>query len=437
VPGTTAGLEAVHRAYGRLPWAEVIAPAIELAREGVELSRPQAHLHAILDLILRHTAEGRRLYSGRTGRSPATPAPVRPRWTLAHRDGGPRSTLTTGARAATVGGGGATAGLALTGSSGAGRFVSFSARGDLNPPPSSGGILIFAARAARTLAAEARECGGTRHSRSDARADAARAGRSRGLHRGGLAALLADESHSRQRPKTGSLPGRASTRPQAARRTSPRSMRETLRRSPRRPARAPACRAEHRHPAQQLLGETTWSGPPAAGRLTSMMAPRRRWCQQPAARGRWRVRRPHGAIAEVVNALAHSRRWTRRSTIRACTSTGTSLLRRRHDAGRSTGWRLGYDVVRWRRQPLRRRRSRCCPAASWPQPATPPRRRRRRRLADRPADPGSAAARAALATAVDRSRGIAARRGWSRGVVEPKRPARCLLGSNGTIPPWP
>jgi len=63
VPGTTAGLEAVHQAYGRLPWAEVVAPSIELAREGVELTRPQAHLHAILDLILRHTAEGRRLYS--------------------------------------------------------------------------------------------------------------------------------------------------------------------------------------------------------------------------------------------------------------------------------------------------------------------------------------------------------------------------------------
>ena len=63
VPGTGAGLEAVHREYGRLPWADVVAPAIELARTGVELTREQAHLHAILDLILRHTDEGRRLYS--------------------------------------------------------------------------------------------------------------------------------------------------------------------------------------------------------------------------------------------------------------------------------------------------------------------------------------------------------------------------------------
>jgi gamma-glutamyltranspeptidase/glutathione hydrolase len=63
VPGAAAGLEAVHRSYGRLPWRELLQPAIELARTGVELNRPQAHLHAILDQILRHSDEGRRLYS--------------------------------------------------------------------------------------------------------------------------------------------------------------------------------------------------------------------------------------------------------------------------------------------------------------------------------------------------------------------------------------
>ena len=67
VPGAPAGLEAVHRAYGSLPWAELIAPALELARDGVGLNRAQAHLHAILDLILRHGAEGRRLYSREDG----------------------------------------------------------------------------------------------------------------------------------------------------------------------------------------------------------------------------------------------------------------------------------------------------------------------------------------------------------------------------------
>jgi gamma-glutamyltranspeptidase/glutathione hydrolase len=62
VPGTAAGLEAAHRTYGTRPWGELVAPAAELARDGFELTRPQAYLHAILDLILRHAPEGRRMY---------------------------------------------------------------------------------------------------------------------------------------------------------------------------------------------------------------------------------------------------------------------------------------------------------------------------------------------------------------------------------------
>jgi gamma-glutamyltranspeptidase / glutathione hydrolase len=64
VPGALAGLEEAHRRFGTLPWAELLGPAIALAREGVEINGPQAYLHAILDVILRHTEEGRRLFGG-------------------------------------------------------------------------------------------------------------------------------------------------------------------------------------------------------------------------------------------------------------------------------------------------------------------------------------------------------------------------------------
>jgi gamma-glutamyltranspeptidase/glutathione hydrolase len=67
VPGTVAGLELAHRHYGSLPWRMLFEPAIELARRGFELTRPQAYLHAILDLIIRRSDEGRRIYSGADG----------------------------------------------------------------------------------------------------------------------------------------------------------------------------------------------------------------------------------------------------------------------------------------------------------------------------------------------------------------------------------
>jgi gamma-glutamyltranspeptidase / glutathione hydrolase len=42
VPGVPAGLGEVHRRWGRLPWAEVVAPAASLARTGVVLPPAQA-----------------------------------------------------------------------------------------------------------------------------------------------------------------------------------------------------------------------------------------------------------------------------------------------------------------------------------------------------------------------------------------------------------
>ena len=62
VPGAALGLETAHKSFGRLPWRDLFAPAIELARRGVELNDGQAYLHRILDLILRHTPEARAVY---------------------------------------------------------------------------------------------------------------------------------------------------------------------------------------------------------------------------------------------------------------------------------------------------------------------------------------------------------------------------------------
>ena len=62
VPGAALGLEVAHRAYGSLPWRELFGPALALARSGLQITDSQEYLHLVLDLILRHTAEGRAIY---------------------------------------------------------------------------------------------------------------------------------------------------------------------------------------------------------------------------------------------------------------------------------------------------------------------------------------------------------------------------------------
>ncbi len=62
VPGTATGLEHAHRRFGSLAWRDLVTPAIDLARDGVEVTPTQAYLHEILAAIIGpRPAAGERL----------------------------------------------------------------------------------------------------------------------------------------------------------------------------------------------------------------------------------------------------------------------------------------------------------------------------------------------------------------------------------------
>ncbi len=63
VPGMVAGLGEASRRLGRLPLADVVEPAVRLAREGVVLSRESAYLHAILADMLTADAACAAVYA--------------------------------------------------------------------------------------------------------------------------------------------------------------------------------------------------------------------------------------------------------------------------------------------------------------------------------------------------------------------------------------
>ena len=64
VPGLVAGLEEAHRRFGTVPWPDLLQPALELARAGLEKTEPQRILHSILVDILGREEGGRRIYGG-------------------------------------------------------------------------------------------------------------------------------------------------------------------------------------------------------------------------------------------------------------------------------------------------------------------------------------------------------------------------------------
>ena len=62
VPGVPAGLDALWREYGRLPWRRVVEPALALARDGVEFTEAQALCLRMLEPVMT-MREGARIYA--------------------------------------------------------------------------------------------------------------------------------------------------------------------------------------------------------------------------------------------------------------------------------------------------------------------------------------------------------------------------------------
>jgi gamma-glutamyltranspeptidase/glutathione hydrolase len=62
VPGLLDGLAEAHRRFATRTWPDLVEPALELARHGVDCDAPRAFLHGILSAILLREEGGRRVY---------------------------------------------------------------------------------------------------------------------------------------------------------------------------------------------------------------------------------------------------------------------------------------------------------------------------------------------------------------------------------------
>ena len=63
VPGLPRGLEALHARFGRLPWARLLEPALEIARAGVTMPPAHAACLAMLAPVFTMQPDGARIYA--------------------------------------------------------------------------------------------------------------------------------------------------------------------------------------------------------------------------------------------------------------------------------------------------------------------------------------------------------------------------------------
>ena len=64
-PGTVRGLFRVHAELCTLPMREIVKPAVEFARNGLELNRLQAYIFSVVAPIYLSTAGARAVYESR------------------------------------------------------------------------------------------------------------------------------------------------------------------------------------------------------------------------------------------------------------------------------------------------------------------------------------------------------------------------------------